>query len=244
MSATGTKHQAQKPAFRKSQAGFSLIELITAIALLSLVLALITGLFVSTTRSTALAKSMDASTRVATNAMDEISRVLRVGTTVSQSGSTTPKSAFVYADKEALIVYSNVDVDAYASVVTLPPKPTMVKFALDAGRQLWESRWNGTASGVYWTFPAPATTPASARSLGGTVLAAAAGEDPFFTYYDSTGAPLVVPASGGLGPTQLANVASVKITLRIRANSAQAGNPVVINNTVLLPNLSVAKVTS
>ena len=225
--------------------GYSLIELITAIALLSLVLALITGLFVSTTKSTALAQSMDASTRVATNAMDEISRVLRVGSTLSVSGSTTPNPAFVYADKEAVVLISNVDVNPYASVLTLPPKPTLVAFSLDSGRQLWERRWTPTASGTYWTVPNYQTaTPASSRSLGGTVLAPVAGEDPFFIYLDSTGAPIAVPATGGLSATQLASIASVKVTLRIRAISAKAGNPVVINNTVLLPNISVAKVTS
>lgn len=224
--------------------GFSLVELITAIALLALILAMATGLFISTTSSTGLAQSMDASTRVATNAMDEINRVLRVGTTVSVTGSATPRPAFVYADREQLVVISNIDVDPYASVVTLPPKPTMVRFRLDGGRQLWEDRAAPTASSTYWVFPAVMGTPDSTRSLGGTILASTAGQDPFFSYFDSTNAPLTVPTSGGLTPTQLAQIASVKVTLRIRANSAKNGNPVVITNTVLLPNVAVARVTS
>ncbi len=226
------------------EAGYSLVELVTAIGLLGLILAMATGLFISTTSSTGLAQGMDANTRVATNAMDEVSRTLRVATTVSITGSATPRSAFVYADREQLVVFSNIDVDPYASVTTLPPKPTMVRFRLDAGRQLWEDRQSPTSSGIYWIFPSTMGTPNSSRSLGGTVLAAPAGQDAFFSYFDQSGAAIAVPATGGLTATQLAQVTSVRVTLRIKATNSRVGNPVTIVNTVLLPNVMVTKVTS
>jgi hypothetical protein len=176
--------------------------------------------------------------------MDEIGRTLRVGTTVAITGSATPRSAFVYADREQLVVFSNIDVDPYASVTTLPPKPTMVRFRLDAGRQLWEDRLSPTASGIYWIFPSTMGTPNSSRSLGGTVLTAPAGQDAFFTYYDQTNTVITIPATGGLSATQMALITSVKVTLRIKATNARVGNAVTIVNTVLLPNVMVTKVTS
>ncbi|RDV43119.1 hypothetical protein DOE76_19430 [Leifsonia sp. ku-ls] len=224
--------------------GYSLVELVTAMALLGLVLAMATALFISTTRSTGLAQGMDANTRVATNAMDEIGRVLRVGTTVAVTGSATPRSAFVYADREQLVLFSNVDVDPYASVTTLPPKPTMVRFRLDGGRQLWEDRLAPTASGIYWVFPSAMGTADSSRSLGGTVLAAPTGQDAFFTYLDQSNTVLPVPATGGLSATQLAQVTAVRVTLRITATNSRAGKPATVVNTVLLPNVTVTKVTS
>lgn len=228
----------------KNDEGYSLVELVTAMGLLALILTMATALFVSTATSTGLAQGMDANTRVATNAMDEIGRVLRVGTTVAVTGSATPRAAFVYADREQLVVFSNIDVDPYASVTTLPPKPTMVRFRLDGARQLWEDRQSPTSSGIYWVFPAAMGTPDSSRSLGGTVLAAPAGQDVFFTYYDQTNTVLSVPATGGLSATQLAQVTSVKVTLRIKATNSRAGKAVTVVNTILLPNVSVTKVTS
>lgn len=225
---------------RSGESGLSLVELLVSMMILGLVLAMVTGLFMSTTKTVAFSRSIDEATGTASNASNELSRVIRVGTANPKSGSATSDPAFLYAGREKLTMLSLVDVDAAASIVDRGVKPTMVSFELTTtSRQLIESRWAATASGRFWVLPNPDTTPVSSkRNLGGKIMAAGS-DAPLFSYYKADGTEIVAPATGSIAAGSLAAIAMVKITLKVQAESGAPGNLVVVSNTVRLPNLAV-----
>ncbi|WP_236900729.1 hypothetical protein [Cryobacterium arcticum] len=182
---------------------------------------------------------MDGSTRVASNAANELSQVLRFATTLKVAGVSAPSPAFVAAGRESVTFYSNVDVNAAASVTVLPSKPTRVKFEIDATtRSLVESRWTATASGAAWIFAAPATTANSSVNLGSRYIAPGAGT-PLFSYFNLAGGAIATPATGSMSDADMALIRSIRITVRVQGTSGPSAGPVLVENTITLPNLVV-----
>jgi Tfp pilus assembly protein PilW len=224
---------------RRGDAGISLVELLVAMMLLGLIMAMVTGLFISVSKTVALGQAINDSSRVASNAANELSRVIRVGTTLSVSGTTIASPAFLSAGRESVTFYSNVDVNMATSVAVRSAQPTMVRFDLNSNRQLVESRWTATAAGRFWTFPATTTTPNSTRNLGGPLTAPTGAESPLFTYFDETTpvpVQIATPASGSMSGADLKRIASVRITIKVPSPNA-SGNPATFTNTIVLPNL-------
>lgn len=215
--------------------GIGLVELLVSMMLLGLVLVMVFGLFVSTTKSVAQAQAVNDSSRVAANAANELSRVIRVGDTLGVSGSQVPLPAFSFAGRESLIMYSNVDVDASASIAVRAAQPTLVQFALTpTTRQLIENRWTATAAGRFWTFPAVTTSPQTTRNLGGAFAVPSSAETALFSYFDNKSLPIDAPASGSMPEADRKRIASVRITVEITAPGSSRSTTV--TNTIVLSN--------
>lgn len=220
----------------KREEGIGLVELLVSMMLLGLVLVMVTGLFISTTKSVAQAQAINDSSRVAANAANELSRVIRVGDTLGVSGSQVPRPAFSFAGRESLILYSNIDVNASASIAVRAAQPTLVQFTLTpSGRQLVESRWTATAAGRFWTFPAVTTTPQVTRNLGGPFTVPSSADTALFSYFDNKSLPIPAPATGSMSEADRKRIAAVRITVEIA--SPGSGRSSTVTNTIVLANL-------
>lgn len=227
-----------------TEAGITLVEIMVSLLLTSLILAMIASLFVSTSKTTAQSQAIQGSTAVASNMANELSRVIRVAVPLAKTGSTDGDPAVFYAGREALAVYSDVDVDAYASISVRPTKPRLVKFELNAARQLVESRWDPTASGTYWVFAGSdptAVTAATKRNLGGNV--SPAGTTPLFTYFNSAGQAIAAPATGSMTADLRATIRTICITVSVVPAAGAPADPVVVSNSIDLANLGLVGVS-
>lgn len=224
-----------EPADRET--GITLVELLVSMMLLGLIMAMLSGLYLSATKAVSFGQSMDGSTRVASNAANELSQVLRFATTLKVTGVRDPRAAFVAAGRESVTFYSNVDVNAAASVAVLPSKPTRVRFEINSARALIESRWTATPSGSAWIFAAPTTTPNSSVNLGSRYVTPPASGAPMFSYLDGTGVAIATPPTGSMAPADLNRIAAVRITVRVQGTSGNSAGPVIVENTIALPNL-------
>ena len=226
-------HEAfHKP--RTSDDGLTVIELLVAMLVLGVFSAFVVNLYVSATKSVAMSSSMNLNTRVAANAMDELTRVIRASGNNSLGGSLM-ESAVQVATRENLTVYSTVD----ASIPDL--RPSKVEFAINSStRQLVERRWlakNGVNS--LWDFSG--TLPlASSRVLPGKYLTPPnADTDFFFTYFAADRVTELKTNVGttGLGEADRLLVAYIKVTIVVRNSDNANSAPVTISNIVAMPNL-------
>jgi prepilin-type N-terminal cleavage/methylation domain-containing protein len=208
--------------------GLSLAELLVTIMIFGIVLTVVTGTFVSLTRTTSLANRTDSNVRTASNGMNEVTRQIRSAVVVPVPGVTTNAPAFIEASTEGVTFTTAVNQTGSTN------QPQLVRFSLAADRSLVE---NKTASvpiqSTYWAFTGAVTT----RTLTGPVSIASAKVPVLFQYADSSGALLIPGATGKLAATQLAQIASVTVTLSVKSTSAY-DNGVTLVNTVGLPNIT------
>lgn len=212
--------------------GISLAELIVAIMVFGIVLAVVTTTFISLTKATAQARSIDANTRAASNGMSELTRVVRGARTVPVPASVTTGDlpAFTEAKSESLTVATAANLDT--SITTAPRR---AQFVLDGSRRLIE---NVTAAQLYQTSYYQFTGATTSRTLTGPVATAASSGAPLFTYYDVTGVKLVAAdPSAGLTRAQMDTIGSVAIALSIDSTTTFGSSGVTLTNTVGLPNL-------
>ncbi|SEB40840.1 hypothetical protein SAMN04489806_0469 [Paramicrobacterium humi] len=203
-------------------------ELLVSMLVFSVLLTVVAGMYVSITRSSNQSQAIDASTRVAANAMNEVSLVIRNGTTITQASTTDLIAAFPEAKSDSLTVYSILD--STSAGLT----PVKVQFWINADRELIETRWAATKTGEYWTWPS--STPSTSRNLSGSLLVSE--EKPLFTYLDEAGTKITGGTNGTLSPDQRAKVTSVSITMRVEAADGGADlRTVDLDNVVGVPNL-------
>ena len=233
-----------RPGLRRDESGISLIELLVAMVLTTIVMLIAVGLFSQIMNVSQSAGSLNTNTRQAANGMNEMARIIRAGTNNPVKNQLTPSPAFVAASAESLTIYT------YVNQSSSDQTPKMVRFRVvrsgtgsAATATLVEDTWAATATtDKYWTFPAASTTPASSRTLASTV-AAASTSTPLFTYLDGDGNPIAVPGTG-FTAAQLGTIASVKVVLTIQKSVANATSQVTLQNTVGIPNLTLARRSS
>ena len=108
----------------RRDAGVSLAELLVAMMVFAILIAITGGFMVSASRASSQTKSIDSATRVATNGMTAVTRTLRAATENPVKGQTLPDAAFPQATANAVtwihvippITYSNGDVSQYVDV--------------------------------------------------------------------------------------------------------------------------------
>ena len=216
-------------------AGITLVELLVAMILLGIVSAIVVGLFVSGTRTAARSNAIAQSTGIASNAMNEISRVIRSSTDNPVAGSSTSTPPIIEAKSNSLTLFSNIDSSAVA--VT----PQIVRFTLDSSGRILEERWKPTSSSNgYFIFPALTTVATSKRYIASSVLTPTAAT-PVFRYVVSPetipeSAPLIAPTAGLSDAVKLTVVGVVGL-IRVDAAPGPNSKPVVLENTVRLPTL-------
>ncbi len=217
--------------------GASLVEIVVGIFILGIVTALIAGLFSSTMQVVTVSSALDTNTRMASNGMNEMSRIVRAGTPYPVAGAIEPEPAFALVKNEEFTIY------AYVNLANSDQRPVKVNFSIVNG-DLIETTWTSQLqSGGYYTFP---STTSTRRVLASSVVPKASGSPYIFTYLDANGASITVPTTttGLTGADALRNVAAVKITLTIQGSSTDTRSRVTLVNTVGIPNLGQNRVIS
>jgi prepilin-type N-terminal cleavage/methylation domain-containing protein len=217
--------------------GLSMVELIVAMGLSSIVLTLVVSFFIQITTATVSANNSRNSTAITSNIANELVDTIRPATKVIGALVTDP--AVVAGTANTLTIYTNAD-----SVAT-DIRPIRVSFSLDSQKRLVEKRWAATKDSLgNWIFPALTIAPASTRTLPGIVLdpstattASATDRAPLFAYLDSACA-YVIPGSSGLTLDQRKSIAAIEFTVRSRSEGSTTALPATIQNVVGMPNVA------
>jgi len=216
--------------------GMSLIELVVAMGVFSILLSLVVSMFVSGARSFSDQQGALENSRLASTSMNEVTRVIRAGTELPVPGNADNLPVFAFAGTEEIIINSFIDVGTSSN-----PPPVRVRFARDGDDELIETRWAAFPDPVdpaYWKYE---TSASYSRSIARSLTPATA-DAPTFRFYDNSGAQLTPPAGGGLSLDQIRNVARVQVTMQVQADEGGRVEPVQIQNMVGLPNLGLALV--
>jgi len=228
----------------RTDSGIGLPELLVAMTLLAILMTIVVSVYTSFTRSFTLGQSATDSTNIASVGMNEVTRVVRSATEIEVASGAANTPAFVTAKNESATVYALVDADSAVLA------PVMVQFAVDQmSRDMVERRWAATRSGDYWTFPSPASPPASSRVVARKIVVPSAGEKYLFTYLKTEGCLAseptcaIVPASGdALSQAEIRTIVAVEVTMKVQADETARAEPVTLTNRVGIPNLGRSRV--
>jgi Tfp pilus assembly protein PilV len=209
---------------RPRDEGITLVEVLVAMVVISIVLLVVTNLFATVQSTTRAAISARNAVGQASNVMDELTRVIRMGTSTPVSGNATPSAAVVAGTPSTLTVTSYVDTSATA------PMPTQVAFALSSGA-LQETRTASVASGSYAVYTGAQTT----RTIGSGLTSIA------FAYTDAGGAAITPSGTGStLTAAQRAAVATITVTVTAPNSSGRTNDPIVLTSAVLMTDVALA----
>ena len=207
------------------QDGLTLIELLVAMGLFAVLLAIVGGTFYSITRATTFAAARDQNSRSASNAMNEIVRKVRAAADSPRLG-TSDSPAFITAGKSAVKLTTLVASGRDAV-------PQQVTFSVSAEGVLTENIVVGsTTDNAYFTFSGAGTT----STIASSIEPAATGM-PIFQYLDISKNVLQPNAAGLLTADQFGQIAFVQVTLRSSSTASALKNGITLQNTVGLPNL-------
>jgi len=209
--------------------GLSLVELLVSMMITGIVLAIVGSLFVNVARITTNSNATTVRNGVASNVMNEVTKVIRTAANNAVLGRTDPDSAIVTATPNTLTLYTFVD--------TAPalPAPSKVSFRIDTKGNLVEDRIQGTDSSGFWVF----TGAVRSRTVPGPIQSLT-GAGALFVYLDADANP-ILPTSGSLTAEQRAAVRSIQVTVRIANDPTTGSDPILIVNTVGMPNLELAE---
>ncbi|GAA4674104.1 PulJ/GspJ family protein [Frondihabitans cladoniiphilus] len=216
--------------------GVSLVELLIAMTIFGFLLAMTVGFFVSASRASSTNRTVDSTNRIATNGMDELTRVIRSATTNPVKGQLVNDPEFIAsgtastAGANGMTLYSAINLSSTAAQFV------KVQFSF-VGTNLVESTWQPiVSSDGYFTYATAAT---STRILASPVVLPAAGGPQLFTYLDGTGATIAL-TSGSVPAANIGTIAAVQISLQIGASSGTSQSTL-LTNSVGLPNINVAR---
>jgi prepilin-type N-terminal cleavage/methylation domain-containing protein len=211
-----------------NDAGMSLVELLVSIIVFGILGSMVLSMWVASNKSVVSTSGNDLNTQSAGNLVNEVSRVIRGGTTNPTTGGGED-AALISATPSSITMYSYVD----SNVVTTTP--FLVNFSIDpATGQLQEKRWPATV-GTTGLFTFDQTkAPTLSRTLPGKITSPST----LFSYADAT--PTTLPFTGGvLSATNRAAATSVTITVTLQASSNSTVKPATLQNTVGMPNLNL-----
>lgn len=204
---------------RTSDAGVSLVELLVTMMLLGVLGAVVGTTFVSATDSLQRSTWRQENTRLAQTGMQNLTKAVRAGSLIEQTGGGTALPALTEATPTSLEVHS-----------FLGPRPVRLRYSIDAGGRLIETRVvaDATSASPFWTFTgAPAT-----RIVIDRVVNTAA--EPLFVYQDGTGTAF---ASSALDEAQRRGIRSIDITLHVQSDEPGRVRPAEVEQRVHLANL-------
>lgn len=203
-----------------SDSGLTLAELMVTLVLMGIVGTLMLSATVMVSRTVTNTQASGDSLDIARIGMNRMARSIRAGIEIVRSGQAN-QPAIDTMGANTLTMYSS-----------LGPNPTKITYAIDANRNLTETVVAAGGTSPYWTFTGtPKTTiiaykiPTSAPNL--------------FTYLDANGTVLVSQSATDDATTGL--VKQIQLNLQCDANPGKGVGPVTLTNTVVLPNLGVAK---
>lgn len=243
-----TALRARLSAARRDDAGLTLAEMLVTMMVTSLLMVLVVSLLTSVTRSFTRERSATDSTRAASVAMKEVTRVVRSGTEIRVAGQSLNNPVFLAATRDSVVLRSYLDTSSAT------PRPIVARFEVTSTGALVEKRWNAvTSSGPYWTFTGlPAapyqttsaywTNAAYSRTIARDLVTVAAGGAAMFRYFDKDAVEIVPPAAGVLTVDQLRSIAAVQVNVTVQADKTGRAKPVTLQNTVGIPNLGISRV--
>ena len=203
-----------------SDSGLTLAELMVTLVLMGIVGTLMLSATVMVSRTVTNTQASGDSLDIARIGMNRMAHSIRAGIEIVRSGQAN-QPAIDTMGANTLTMYSS-----------LGPNPTKITYAIDANRNLTETVVAAGGTSPYWTFTGtPKTTiiaykiPTSAPNL--------------FTYLDANGTVLVSQSATDDATTGL--VKQIQLNLQCDANPGKGVGPVTLTNTVVLPNLGVAK---
>ncbi len=205
----------------RGDSGLTLAELMVTMVLLGIVGSLMLTAVVNVTKTVNHNQANADSLDIARIGMNRLAKNVRSGMAIQRSG---------LADLPALAEIAPNKVTVYASLGAVPTKIT---YQINGSRELVETWYKGNAaSNPYWTFVTTPRTTVVAHKIP-------AGSPALFTFLDTNGNPITNQTS--TATTDLEQIRSVRINLTVDSDPARGGGPVVITNTVVLPNLGIAK---
>ncbi|WP_231606258.1 type II secretion system protein [Salinibacterium sp. NK8237] len=198
--------------------------------LMTMLLAMVMTIFVAFTRSFSDDQATSNNSNTVSVAMNELTRVIRSGTELTQSGTDTNVPVFTVAKPNLARLSTYLDTDA------LDPEPLQVEFEVTSSHTLIERRWDATESSLgYFSFPSYATSERTiSRNLDSSTGA-------LFTYLDVSGNE-ILPVSGKVPTSLLPSIAAVKVVMTVQSDATGGASPATIENTVGIPNLGTSRI--
>jgi hypothetical protein len=202
-------------------AGLSLAELMVTLVLMGIVGTIMLGAVVNVTTTITKNQARGDSLDIARIGMNRMAKNVRAGMQIQRSG---------LSDLPALASVSPNGLTVYASVGATPTK---IVYSINGSRELIEQRYDGVAaSNPYWTFSATPRTTVVASKIP-------TGSPALFVYLDEFGDPITDQTTNDVLDLDL--IRSVQITLTVDADPVRGAGPISLTNTVVLPNLGIAK---
>lgn len=202
--------------------GLTLSELIVAMMITSLALAVMGGFFANMTRTIVAGRTTSVATNLATSAVDELGKVIRSAANVPTASGLSP-AITAGSTGSHLTVLSYIDADS------ADPAPTRVDFSLNAAGNLVEQRTNAVRDSSNWKFTGATTT----RVFPGPFV----GSSGMFSYL-SDGTSLTV-GSAGLTADQVSSISAITVTATIANRGRVGDDPVQLTTTAVMPNLGL-----
>jgi hypothetical protein len=212
----------------RADEGVSIIELMVAAFLSTLILVAISTMFIVVAKQTVASQGTRLSTADASNIVNVVSTTIRASINNAVLGQDTPDPAIVSGTPSSIVVISYTD--AGPSFQT----PLQIRYQIVGGR-MTEDRWKPSIVQGYAVFPAVTTTPYQTRTLGNVVVNTAL--EPLFRFYNSSGAEQV-PA-GTLSLAQRQATTSVKFDVKVQADNSK--QVVEVQNNVGMPNMALTQ---
>lgn len=209
----------------RDQRGITLVELLVAMLITSLLLTLVGSFFVSMLKAQRTVSSVNESTRQGTTSMTQVSRYLREASRV-QLTKTTSKAAFESATATSMVFYSGVDLTsarAGLTRVTVDVQGAKLRMQLQRG---------DCPLAGYCTF-----TGATKTVVLADVVRSDGSNSTLFSYVNAAGG-VFTPTS-----TTFDAIRSVTVTLRVGPTSGTSTNDTTFQATINLRNLDYGAAT-
>jgi len=207
-----------RESLRSDDSGMTLIELLVAISILAILMAMISTLGTKAFRTTSKVVSTTQTEGYYQNAMRRITRQLRYA-----AGPDSSTCAFDTVDGTQVIFYTYSLLGAVATAI-----PNKVRIWVDTSGTVWEAVTSPVTTNGVTTYT---STPLTTQLATGVVNTTAA---PVFTWYDSadlTTANVVAPGTG-MSLAQRQSLHRVSVTLQNTTNTV-----ISVQQTVVFQNL-------
>jgi len=233
--------QRRMSGLHRDQRGVTLVELIVAIGLLGVLTTVVSSLYIGSMQAMSIGRDVHANTAQVSNAINEVTRVIRAGTDNPVQGQSLNNPAFEVAMADKVRIYAYINLSGASEL------PVMIELSVVNGN-LIEKRWAATQNAAgYWLFPAATSTPSSTRTIASYVVpSAAAGGTQLFTFLQTNNAAIPIPTgpNGITDATTLRSIAAVQVSVTVRSSATDASQQVTVQSTVGIPNLGLARTMS
>lgn len=212
---------------RSGDRGLSLTELIVAMMVFAMLLAMVGGFIVSASRANQLNRNLTTTNGAASTAINEVTRMLRGAVTHSVAGQQLADPAFVSVESNSITFYTSVNLSGSTANML------EVSYSL-TGTTLMESIYQPTSvdsTNSYYTF---GSTPTTTKALAYNILTQANGGPALFAYLDGTNTAIPSPSSNPAG------IAAVTVSIQVGAANSPSQSTL-LTDTVGLPNINIAR---